>query len=82
MGEIHLDKKIKFKKKQTTTVNAPFTATIAEGAMFRAMTLLNKSKIELRLTGKVKAGVWFVSKKIEVDERKTFDPSILKSLGK
>jgi len=78
VGNIHLDNKVKLKKKQMTTVDAPFTATIAEGAMFKVMSLLSQSNVELRLTGKVKASVFIVSKKVDVDERKTID---LSSLG-
>lgn len=72
LGKIHLDKKFKMKAKQETSIVAPLTATLAEGAMFRAMSVLNKNKIKVRLSGKVKAGVWFISK-LDVNETKTLD---------
>lgn len=68
IGKIRLDKKIKMKAKQETTIEAPMTATLAKGAMFRAMGLVNRKNLEVRLTGKVKAGVWFISKKFDVNE--------------
>ena len=73
IGKVHLDKKFKMKAKQETSIEAPMTATLAEGAMFRAIKLLNSDKITLRLSGKVKAGVLFVSKKFDVNETRTLD---------
>lgn len=73
IGKVHLDKKFKMKAKQETLIAAPMTATLAEGAMFRAMKLIDKPNLSVRLTGKVKAGVWFVSKKIDVNETRTMD---------
>ena len=73
MGEVHLDKKFKMKAKQETAVNAPLTLTISEGAMFRLMKVVAQGNINVRLKGKVKAGVWFISKKIEVDEKRSLD---------
>ncbi|MDX2359161.1 MAG: LEA type 2 family protein [Crocinitomicaceae bacterium] len=78
MGNIHLDKKIKLKKNQVTTIEAPFTATIADGALFKVMTLLSKPSIQIRLTGKVKASVFIITKKVDVDEKRTIDTSSLK----
>jgi len=78
IGDIHLDKKVKLKKNQVTTIEAPFTATIAEGALFKVMALLSQSSVDLQLKGKVKASVFIISKKVDVNERKTID---LSSLG-
>ena len=73
IGKVHLDKKIKMKANQETLIDAPMTATLAEGAMFRAMKLINKPNLTVRLSGKVKASVWFISKKIDVNETRTMD---------
>ena len=77
MGEVHLDKKIKMNKKSETAIKAPLTLTVNEGAMFRLMSAVAQGKVNVRLKGKVKAGVWFVSKKIEVNESRTIDGSTL-----
>ncbi len=78
MGKVHLDKKVKMKRKKETRVEAPFTATLADGALFRMMRFVNKSEIEVKLSGKVKAGVWFVSKKIDVEETRTIKGGSIK----
>lgn len=73
MGQVHLDKKFKMKAKQETTIDAPLTATLADGAMFRAMRLAGEENITVRLKGKVKAGVWFISKKVDVNESRSMN---------
>lgn len=73
IGEVHLDKKLKMKGKTETRVSAPMTITLAEGAMFKALKFMNKDKLRIRLTGKVKAGALFISKKFDVDEEKTIN---------
>lgn len=73
MGKVHLDKKIKMKKKQDTPISAPFTATLNEGAMFKAMRLANGGPVTVRLKGKVKAGVFIFSKKLDVDETRSMN---------
>lgn len=71
MGQVHLDKKIKMKKKTETKIDAPFTATLTEGAMFKAMRLANGGPVTVRLKGKVRAGVFIFGKKIDVDESRS-----------
>jgi len=71
MGKVHLDKKFKMKRKSTTRVSAPLTLTLADGAMFKLLALANKKNLKIRLSGKVKAGAFFISKKIDVNEEKT-----------
>lgn len=78
MGKIHLDKKVKAKRKQETVIDAPFTATFEDGALFKMMKHINGDELNVRLKGKVKAGVWFIGKKIDVDESKSIDKSMLK----
>ncbi len=73
LGKVHLDKKVKMKAKQETLIDAPLTATLAEGAMFRAMRLAGQKNVTVRLKGKVRAGVWFLGKKIDVNESRTLD---------
>ncbi|MGB0914680.1 MAG: LEA type 2 family protein [Crocinitomicaceae bacterium] len=78
MGKVHLDKKIRVKRKSEEYVEGPFTATLADGAMFRALKFVNKSKLEIRLKGQVKAGVWMFGKKFDVNETRIISGSDLK----
>ena len=78
IGEVHLDKKLKIKRKSETRVSAPMTITLADGAMFKALKYMNKDKLRIHLKGKVKAGALFITKKIDVDEEKVING--LKSL--
>tara|TARA_R110002072_G_scaffold232309_1_gene389692 strand:- start:46170 stop:46637 length:468 start_codon:yes stop_codon:yes gene_type:complete len=73
MGKVHLDKKVRMKRKSITRVAAPLTLTLADGAMFKVLGLANKDKLKIRLSGQVKAGALFISKKIDVNEEKTID---------
>lgn len=78
MGLVHLDKRIRVKRKSEEYVEGPFTATLAEGAMFRALKFVNMNKLEIRLKGKVKGGVWMFGKKFDVNETRTISGSDLK----
>ena len=82
MGTIRLDKKVKLKRKKETELLAPFTATLKEGSLLKAFTLAGKSEIKVRFTGKLKAGVFIFSKKIDFDETRTVNGSKLKLGGK
>lgn len=78
MGVIHLDKTLKLKKKQELFVDAPFTATLADGTLFKAVKFAMRGKLQLTLKGKVKAGVFILSRKFDVEEKTTIDGSSLK----
>ena len=78
MGIVHLDKKIRVKRKSEEYVEGPFTATLADGAMFRALKFINMKELEIRLKGKVKGGVWMFGKKFDVNETRTISGSDLK----
>lgn len=78
LGKIHLDEKIKMKGKRETLIEAPFTATLNEGAMFQLLRFANKDQIQVRLAGKVKAGIWIIGKRIEVNETRTINGARLK----
>lgn len=78
MGVIHLDQTLKLKKKQELFVDAPFTATLADGALFKLLKFAVKGKLQLTLKGKVKAGVFIFTKKVDVEEKTTIDGSSLK----
>ena len=78
MGVIHLDKTLKLKRKQELFVSAPFTATLADGALFKAIKFATQGTLNVTIKGKVKAGVFIVSKKIQVEEKTTIDGSKLR----
>jgi len=46
--------------------------------MFKALRFATKENLKVRLKGKVKAGVFIFSKKIEIDETKTIPGSSFK----
>ena len=71
MGKIFLEKKVKMHAKSKTVLSLPLRAELADGAMITALKYATKEKVALHVKGKVKAGVWFISKKFDVDETKT-----------
>jgi len=78
MGVIHLDKTLKLKKKQELFVDAPFTATLNDGALFKLLKFALRGKLQMTLKGNVKAGVFILTKKVYVEEKTTIDGSSLK----
>ena len=80
MGEIHLDEKIKMKAKRETLIEAPFTATLDNGALLKLLKFANKDRIQVRLAGNVKAGIWIIGKNIEVNETRSINGAKLKFL--
>lgn len=71
MGTIKLTKKVKMKAKQESSLSLPLLATLEDGAMFTALRYAKKDQVKLRIKGKVKGGIFFLSKKVEIDETKT-----------
>lgn len=78
LGKVHLDQKLKMKAKQETLLEAPLTATLTDGAMFKLMRLAGSENITVRMSGKVKAAVWFISKKVDVNESRSLNGLNLK----
>lgn len=76
IGVLHLDETIKLKAKSETEIYAPLKITVEKGMMFRLMALIPKGKIDVKLVGEVKAGVFLFFKKFDVKEVKTIDPSL------
>lgn len=71
MGTIELTKKVKMKAKQESSLSLPLLATLEDGAMFTALRYAKKDQVKVRIKGKVKGGIFFLSKKVEIDETKT-----------
>jgi LEA14-like dessication related protein len=77
MGTIFLDKKISFKRKTEGTYETKIRIKIADGAMFSMLKFAGKKELKLRFVGKIKGKVFFVSKKIPIDESKIVSPDQL-----
>lgn len=71
IGKLYLDDKVKMKGKGESNLSVPMRMELVEGAMITLMRYALKSNVQLRLTGKVKGGVFFISKKFPVDEQRT-----------
>lgn len=78
VGTVRLDKKVKLKRKSETAVNAELTANLEEGAMMKAMRNAMSGSLSVRMKGKVKAGVFIFSKKLDFDQTKKIDASKLR----
>ena len=78
IGEVKLEKKVKLRRKKETALEAPFTLVLEKGAMLKIMKYATQGQVKVRLTGKVKGGVFFISKKIEMDETKTISGANLR----
>lgn len=68
MGIIHLDKKVKIKRKSESTVTIPLTAELGPGALVKLALIKLKKKVSVRLVGTVKGGVFIFTKKEKIDE--------------
>lgn len=68
IGKLSLDHKIRIKRKSESYVEGPFTLQLEQGALLKSAKYLGSHELQVRLKGDVKAGVWFVSKKLSVDE--------------
>ena len=75
LGKAHLLDKIKLKRKKTGLYNIKVELLGEPGVMRKVMKYALKKEIKIRLVGKVKAGVFIISKKLKVDETKTIDGS-------
>lgn len=71
MGTVLLDEKLKLKAKKENDLSIPLLAILEDGAMFTALKYAKAEKVSVRITGKVKGGVWIFSKKIPLDEKRT-----------
>ena len=73
MGKVHLLKKVKMKAKKETDLQADFLAELEGNALMKAMGLALKGDVVVRMTGKIKGGVFIFSKKLDFDESRTIN---------
>lgn len=71
MGKVYLEKKVKLKAKQESSLIFPLLATLEDGAMLTILRYSKAENVSVRFAGKVKGGVWIFSKKMEINETKT-----------
>lgn len=75
MGKVHLLKKVKMKAKQETDLEGTFLAELEGNAMMKALGLAMKGEVTVRMTGKIKGGVFIFSKKLDFDESRKINGS-------
>lgn len=78
LGTIHLDEKIKIKRKSESLVEVPLTVELGPNALLNIAKIMVKKNVSLRLAGDVKGGVWFLSKKQHIDETREISTDQLK----
>lgn len=78
IGVVHLNEKIKIKRKSERAVTVPLTIELGPGALFKLTTLKLKKTVSLRVKGTVKGGVWFFGKKEQIDEVREISTENLK----
>lgn len=80
IGEVQLNEKVKIRRKQENTLSVPLNATLEDGAMFSLIRYSMKDTLNIRMTGDVRAGVLFLSKKIAIDENRKISGKGLKGM--
>ena len=80
IGEVQLNEKVKIRRKQENTLSVPLNATLEDGAMFTLIRYSTKDTLSIRMTGDVRAGVLFLSKKIAIDENRKISGKGLKGM--
>lgn len=78
MGKAFLDEKVKLIKKKEDLYEIPLRIELEDGVLLKLVRLSLKSKIKIRISGKVKCSIYGVSKKIEINETKEIDGKKLK----
>lgn len=76
-GTLNLTKIQKMKRKKETKLEVPMRFDMADGAMMGMMMLMRKDKVNIKLDGKVKGGVYFFSKKFPVTYERAISPKEL-----
>lgn len=76
-GTLNLTKTQKMKRKKETKLEVPMRFDMEDGAMMGMMMLMRKDKVNVKLDGKVKGGVYFFSKKFPVTYERAISPKEL-----
>lgn len=81
LGKLNLDQKVKLKAHSSGVITVPVQAHLEEGALFSMLKYAGKEKINVRLTGTAKVGVFIFSKKLKIDEKRQMSGKIFKNQG-
>lgn len=81
LGVIDLDKKIKVKRKSKNVYTIPLQLSLSDGVLFRIPKLINATKFELKLDGKVRGSVLGVGKNFDVHETHSLSSGDIKFDG-
>lgn len=76
-GVLNLEKTQKMKRKKDTKLEVPLRLDMEDGAMMGLMLLMRKEKVNVKVDGKVKGGVYFLSKKFPVTYERSVSPKEL-----
>jgi LEA14-like dessication related protein len=71
MGKLYLENNLKIIPKTENNLSVPLRMELEDGALFSLIKYAKKETVNIRLKGKVRGGVFFVSKKFLVDETQT-----------
>lgn len=80
MGIARLDEKIVLKKKREGVYTTELKMKLNDGVMKSLLKLAMSKDLSIRFQGKIKGSVYGITKKVDIDETKSFDPALLKLL--
>jgi hypothetical protein len=81
LGGLNLVEKIVFKRKSDNTYPVKFHVKLADGAMFTLLRNAFKKEVTLTINGTLKGSALGIPKTITINEIKTIDGNLLKSLN-
>jgi LEA14-like dessication related protein len=77
LGVLHLDEKIKIKRKKETAVIAPMHIDLEKGIIMKIMAYSLRDSIKINLKGEVRGGVFIISKTIPMELSRTVSPKVM-----
>ncbi len=79
-GTLQLEKKVKMKARRETLLQIPMTAELSDSPLLLVARYAGEDKVRVQLKGKVKGGVFILSKKIDINESVDINPRSLSPL--
>lgn len=74
VGELNFKKKIKLKAKKENKIEPQIFYKLEKNALIKLTPMLLKDSVEFKIEGNVKAGIWFFSKKNQLEYTQTINP--------
>lgn len=81
LGKIHLNDKIKIKRKSENIYTIPLKLSLSDGVLFRLPKLVTATKFELKLEGTVRGSVMGFGKNFKIKETKNLSSGDIKFDG-